>query len=272
MGASPGFWDEIPLFSSTTMPPKVEDDNWNSEFQRVNREVSLAEGANMVFFGDSITWNWSIGSAAGKDVWNENYSKYKPINMGNSGDITPVMLYRVTHGNLDFAESRQPKVAVLLCGTNNFVVIQSNGGREKWDLGARGPPADIANAQRAIARIFRRRMPETRLILMAILPVDDKIKWAKCQQVNAINATVDYNRNELAYIDLQDKFLLPDGTINRSLFTDGTHLTTEGYRVWAKSIEPLVESFMNAPPPRPTKIMLIGDSITEGYCRPTGWT
>ena len=64
--------------------------------------------------------------------------------MGNSGDITPVMLYRVTHGNLDFAKNHQPKVAVLLCGTNNFVVTQSDGGKVRWDLGANCPPEDVA--------------------------------------------------------------------------------------------------------------------------------
>ena len=246
------------------MPVKVQDDYWNSEFQRVNHEVLQAKETKLVFFGDSITWHWSLGNAPGQDVWNENYARYKPINMGNSGDITPVMLYRVTHGNLDFPAGRQPKVAVLLCGTNNFGVTQSDGGKEKWDLGANCPPVDIANGQRALAQVFRRRLPETRLILMAILPVADKVKWAKCQQVNAINAAVDYNRNEVAYVDLQDKFLLPDGAINRSLFSDGTHLTVEGYRVWAKGIEPLVQQFMDAPPLRPEKIMLIGDSITEG--------
>ena len=271
IGASPDFWDEIPLSPSTTMPQKVEDDYWNGEFQRVNREVSLAEGTKMVFFGDSITWHWSLGNATGKEVWNGHYANYKPVNMGNSGDITPVMLYRVTHGNLDFAEGRQPKVAVLLCGTNNFVVTQSNGGKEKWDLGANCPPADIANGQRAIAQVFRRRLPGTRVILMAILPVADQVKWAKCQQVNALNAAVAYNGNEVAYVDLQDKFLLPDGTINRSLFTDGTHLTAEGYKVWANRIEPLVERFMNAPPLRPEKIMLIGDSITEGLDSTTSY-
>lgn len=55
MDALPGFWDEIPLSPSTTMPLKVEDDYWNGGFQRVYREVSLAEGAEMVSFADSIT-------------------------------------------------------------------------------------------------------------------------------------------------------------------------------------------------------------------------
>jgi lysophospholipase L1-like esterase len=261
---APNFWDDIPLSPSTKMPSVVLDDYWNSEYQRVNREVAAAQNTRLVFFGDSMTWCWSLGDLTGQAVWNENYSQYNPINMGNSGDITPVMLYRVNHGNLDFASGRQPKVAVLLCGINNFGVSQSAGGREQWHLGTNCPPADIANGRRAIAQVFRRRLPETRVIMMALLPVADEGKRAKSRQVNAINAALSRNDNEVVYVDLQDKFLLPDGSINRQLFTDGTHLTPEGYRVWAKGIEPLVLKFMEAPPLKPLKIMLIGDSSTEG--------
>ena len=42
--------------------------------------------------------------------------------MGNSGDITPVMLYRTANGNVDFPKGQAPRVAVLLCGTNNYGV------------------------------------------------------------------------------------------------------------------------------------------------------
>ena len=261
---APNFWDEIPFSPSTKLPVEVKDEYWNEEFARVNREVSLADKTRLVFFGDSITWCWSLGERTGQKIWDENYSQYKPINMGNSGDITPVMLYRVSHGNLGFAEGRQPKVAVLLCGLNNFGVSQSAGGREQWGLGSNCPPADIANGRRAIAQVFRRRLPDTRLIMMALLPVADEGQWAKCRQVNAINAALSRNEDEVAYVDLQDTFLLPDGSINKQLFTDGTHLTPEGYRVWAKGIEPLVLKCMKAPPLKPVKIMLIGDSITEG--------
>ena len=261
---APNFWDEIPLSPSTRMPSVVLDDYWNSEFQRVNREVAAAQNTQLIFLGDSITWCWSLGEHTGQKIWDENYSQYNPINMGNSGDITPVMLHRVTRGNLDFADGQHPKVAVLLCGINNFGVYQSAGGREQWYLGAHCPPADIANGTRAIAQVFRRRLPGTRLIMMALLPVSDEGQRAKCGQVNAINAALVRNDNEVAFVDLQDKFLLPDGSINRQLYTDGTHLTPEGYRVWAKGIEPLVLKFMEAPPLKPVKIMLIGDSITEG--------
>jgi lysophospholipase L1-like esterase len=262
--ASSNFWDEIPVSPSTTVPGQITDDYWHGQFQRVNQEVARATDTELVFFGNSITWMWTLGSATGQDVWNKNYSAYHPINMGNSGDITPVMLHRVTSGNLDFAEGHQPKVAVLLCGTNNFVVTQSDGGDVKWDLGADCPPADVANGVRAIAQVFRRRLPQTRVILMGILPVSDKTKWARCQQVNAINSALNYDENEVVYLDLQDKFLQADGSINKELFTDGTHLTVGGYKVWAKSLDNLVTKMMKSDPINPVKIMLIGGSITEG--------
>jgi acyl-CoA thioesterase-1 len=262
--ASSHFWDEIPVSPSTTVPEKIVDDYWHGQYQRVNREVAQADEAQIVFFGDSITWLWSLGGGIGQDVWKEKYSGYHPINMGNSGDITPVMLYRVTHGNLEFAKAKQPKVAVLLCGTNNFVVTQSDGGKVQWDLGSDCPPEDVAEGARAIAQVFRRRLPRTRVILMGILPVSNKTKWAKCQQVNAVNVALTCNRREVIYLDLQDKFLLSDGSLNKELFTDGTHLTAEGYRIWAQSMDSLVSKMMNADPLDPVKILLIGASVTEG--------
>jgi len=261
---APHFWDEIPVSASTTLPRTIKDEYWHGQYQRVNREVARADEAEIVFFGDSITWHWSLGGGTGQDVWKKEYSRYNSINMGNSGDITPVMLYRVTHGNLDFPVKRQPKVAVLLCGTNNFVVTQSAGGKVRWDLGVHCPPEDVAAGIRAIAQVFRRRLPQTRVIMMGILPVANQAKWARCQQVNAINAALACNRNEVIPLDVLDEFLQSDGSIDKRLFTDGTHLTAEGYRVWAKSIDSLVSGMMKVPALDPVKIMLIGDSITEG--------
>ena len=258
------FWDEIPRSPSTSVPAVVLDDYWNSEFERVNREITSAPDCKLVFFGDSITWSWSLGPATGREIWESKFKTYNPVNMGNSGDISPVMLYRVTHGNLDFPVGRHPKVAVLLCGINNFGVTQSADGKEKWDLGSDCPPEDIANGQRAIAQVFRRKLPQTRVIMMALLPVADSARWEKCRRVNAINASLARDSNEVAYVNLQDSFLQPDGTINRSLYADGIHLSKEGYQAWAKGMAPVLGEFMNAPPLAPVKIMLLGGSATEG--------
>jgi lysophospholipase L1-like esterase len=258
------FWDEIPVSPSTSMPEKISDGYWHGQYERVNHEVAQGSEAEIVFFGNSITWMWSLGAATGEEVWNKMYSQYHPINMGNSGDITPVMLYRVCNGNLSFPTGHQPKVAVLLCGTNNFVVTQSAGGDVKWELGVDCPPEDVAHGARAIAQVFRRRLPKTRVIMMGILPVSDTIKWAKCQKVNEFNAAITYNTNEVVFVDLKDKFLNSDGSISQNLFTDGTHLTPQGYQIWANSLNDLVSEMMVAEPLDPVKIMLIGGSATEG--------
>ena len=243
------FWAPIPKSPSTTMPDQILDGYWRGQFQRVNQEVAAASGNQVVFFGDSITLNWTSNEGKGKKIWEESFARYKPINMGNSGDITPVMLYRVTHGNLDFPKDQHPKVAVLLCGTNNFVVTQSAGGKVKWDLGANCPPQDVAHGVRAIAQEFRRRLPQTRLIIMGILPVANVAKREQVRQVNEHLAAIEFKKNEAVYVNLWDKFTNQDGSVKKELFTDGTHLTEEGYRVWAKSIEPLIAEMVGGKGP-----------------------
>ena len=262
--AAENFWDAIPVSPSTTRPAEVRDDYWNSQFLRGNREVAAAKDCQLVFFGDSITWSWSLGPATGKAIWEKQFALYSPINMGNSGDITPVMLFRTTHGNLAFPAGGEPKVAVLLCGTNNFVVNQSDGGKVRWELGPDCRPEDVAAGIRAIAHSFRRALPRTRVVMMGILPVKQPEKRARCEQVNAILASFSLPRDEGVFLVIGQHFLLPGGSLDPQLFTDGTHLTEEGYRAWARSIDPVLTQMLDADPLDPLEIMLIGDGLTEG--------
>ncbi len=262
--AATGFWDGIPPSPSTTRPAVVLDDYWNSEFQRVNREIAAAKDPQVLFFGDSLTWSWSLGPATGKAMWEKHFAPYRPINMGNSGDITPVMLHRVTRGNLDFPAGVHPEVAVLLCGINNFGVNSSAGGKERWELGKDCPPEDIAHGQRAIAQVFRRKLPSTRVVMLALLPLADRAKWEKVRRVNAIQEAVGRDAGEVVFLNLEDRFLQPDGGIDRSLFTDGLHLSPEGYRELAEGLAPVIGKFAKAPPLDPVKILLFGGSVTEG--------
>lgn len=238
------FLDAPPASSSTTVPTEVRDGYWNSEFARVNKEVAQAHGSHLVFFGDSITLAWTMGKAEGKIVWDQHFAKYKPINMGNSGDITPVMLYRTMNGNLDFAAGQAPRVAVLLCGTNNYVVKQSHGGKEKWALGIDTPPGEVADGIRAVAQAFRRKLPTTRVIVLGILPVKDPQKWKKCRETNRILGSYTYPKDEVMFLNLEDRFLAEDGSLKAQLFTDGTHLTTAGYAVMAEALVPQIEKWI----------------------------
>jgi lysophospholipase L1-like esterase len=246
-----GFWDPIPQSSSTIIPDAIHDGYWNSQFQRVNKDIANSEASQVVFFGDSITLRWSMLKAEGKPIWERDFAKYNPINMGNSGDITPIMLYRVTQGNLDFAKCREPQVAVLLCGTNNFTVTQSDRGNVKWDLGIETSPIEVAHGIRAVAQEFRRKLPSTRVILLGILPVKNHKKWSQCQKTNEILGKYQYPENEVVFLDLQDQFLNSDGSLREDLFLDGTHLTPCGYQVLADQIQPEIERLIKLGPVTP---------------------
>ena len=251
--AGPNFPDPVAASSSTTIPDKIQDGYWHGEFKRVNQEVAKADASQVVFFGDSITLMWSRLGAQGKTAWEKHFAKYRPINMGNSGDITPVMLYRTANGNLDFPKGQAPRVAVLLCGTNNYVVTQSAGGKVKWDLGMKTPPREVADGIRAIAQAFRRKLPKTRVIVLGILPVKNEAKWAKCAETNKILASYRYPKDEVVFLDLQDRFLNAEGTIQPKLFTDGTHLTPAGYAIMAGELAPEIERLIKLGPVKSSK-------------------
>lgn len=238
------FWDPIPECSSTKAPGEIRDDYWRSQFERVNQEVAQSKDAQLVFFGDSITMSWTLLNGNGKAVWDQRFQKYQALNMGNSGDITPVMLYRATHGNLAFPPGKSPRVAVLLCGTNNYVVKQSDGGREKWDLGIDTPPREVADGVRAVAQAFRRQLPATRVILLGILPCKQPDKLPKCRETNRILAGYRYPKDEVVFLDLSDRFMNADGSLKAELYTDGTHLTPAGYVVMADALSPEIERLM----------------------------
>ncbi|PXA04792.1 hypothetical protein DDZ13_06395 [Coraliomargarita sinensis] len=223
------------------MPEKIHDDYWHGQFQRVNKAVAAAEDVQLVFFGDSITMDWTMLRGSGQAVWDARFAKYNPINMGNSGDITPVMLYRVNHGNLDFPKGGAPNVAVLLCGTNNYVVTQSDGGNVQWDLGIDTPPSEVAHGIRAVAQAFRKKLPTTRVIVLGILPVQQEVKWAKCRETNRLLASYHYPKDEVVFLDLEDRFIDGNGKLKSELFTDGTHLTPKGYEIMADAIQPEIE-------------------------------
>ncbi|MFK7788555.1 MAG: GDSL-type esterase/lipase family protein [Phycisphaeraceae bacterium] len=244
----PSFLDPVPPSASTFIPDKIVDTYWHGQYVRVNKEVASAKDVQVVFFGDSITKGWSMLQAKGKPVWDKQFAKYNPINMGNSGGITPTMLYRATQGNLDFPKGQAPDVAVLLCGTNNYGVSQSAGGKVQWDLGMKTDPREVADGVRAIAQTFRSKLPGTRVIVLAILPVKQDAKWIKVQETNRILAEYNYPKDEVVYLDLKNQFTDAEGKLKPNLFTDGTHLTTEGYQVMADAIQPEIDRLIKLGP------------------------
>lgn len=214
---------------ASTLVPVTQNRDWRSyDWPTRHAEVCALvreRKPDLVFIGDSITHFWGgepkASRCSGADVWQRFYSRRNAVNLGFGWDRTENVLWRLQHGELAGA---LPKVVVLLIGTNN---LDTN------------TPDEIAAGIRAICTVLRMSSPQTKILLLAILPRGQKPNphRAKLAEVNARIAPLD-GKDGVTYLDIGAKFLQPDGTISSELMNDFLHPTAKGYAVFAEAIEP----------------------------------
>src|SRR5262245_40480610 len=119
-------------------------------------EEAKKGGIDVLFLGDSITDAWRNFNAqnmrGGKRVWEKHFAPLKAANFGIGGDQTQHVLWRLQNGEL---EGIQPKVVVLMIGTNNV-------GRDSAE--------QIAEGITAIVREIHKRSPSTKVLLLGVFP------------------------------------------------------------------------------------------------------
>jgi lysophospholipase L1-like esterase len=192
---------------------------WLARLLQTNERVAQGN-VDLVFLGDSITQGWET---AGKDVWEKCYGDRKALNLGFSGDRTQHVLWRLDHGNID---GIRPKVVVLMIGTNN-----SNDDDNTAE--------EIADGIIAIVRELRQKLPDTKVLLLAIFPrgAGPSPQREKNAEASRLASTIADGRM-VYYLDIGDHFLVPDGTLSQEIMPDLLHLSPAGYEIWAESIEP----------------------------------
>lgn len=203
--------------SAVTPVPRT-DQWWLVRHASFNARAERGE-VDLIFIGNSITHSWED---AGREVWDKYYGHRNAMNLGISGDRTQHVLWRLDNGNL---EGIEPKVAVLMIGTNN-----SNG--------MDNTPQEIADGILAIVARLRAKLPRTKILVLGIFPRGEKPnpqreKIAKTNQI--VRNAVDGNR--VHYMEIGMHFLEPDGTISKEIMPDYLHLTPRGYEIWAIAIE-----------------------------------
>jgi len=203
------------------VPVPRKDKGWVDRQAQLNETVKKNQDAQLLFIGDSITHAWETG---GKEVWEKFYAKRHAINLGISGDQTQHVLWRLDHGNL---EGLHPKLAVLMIGTNN-------SGRHK--------PEKIADGVKAIVDKLQAKVPDCKVLILAIFPRGDKPD-NKLRKVNdATNELIAKlaDDKKIYYLDIGSKFLAADGTLPKDIMPDYLHPNAKGYEIWATAIEPTI--------------------------------
>jgi lysophospholipase L1-like esterase len=204
---------------SATKPVPRPQKAWQDRHNAMNARVKQGNVC-LLFIGDSITHGWEKN---GKQVWDEYYARRNAVNLGIGGDRTQHVLWRLQNGNIG---GICPKLAVIMIGTNNS---------------GSNTPEEIAAGIQAIVELLRAKLPQTKVLILAIFPrgasAEDPRHLVN-QKANAIVAKLDDGKM-IQYLDIGPKFLI-DGKLTKEIMPDRLHLTPAGYKIWAEAIEPAV--------------------------------
>lgn len=189
---------------------------------RIEKMVQAKCPPRVFFIGDSITQGFT-----GKP-W-DSLSKFRPVNLGVSGDWIQNVLWRIDLGMFDAV---QPELAVLMIGTNNLGYSAE----------------DVAKGIRAVLDRIRKKSPDTKILLLGILPrgrtFPKDIRKNPIARINAVLKTFADGKKVL-FMDIGRLFLADDGeTVRQDLFFDGLHPNEAGNAVWAKAMEPVLQMLL----------------------------
>ena len=212
--------DHNSLYPNENIFIKYHDDwgrnNYNKLIKKFKKSPLGYE--NIVFLGNSIT-------AGGKD-WSKrlNYPNIK--NRGIGGDVTEGVLRR-----LDEITYYKPKAVFLLIGINDL-----------WNTSPIEPTVDyISKNIIRITQEIKKKSPKTKVFVQTILPVEKQIYRVPINEINNFLKSEE-SKNSYSIIDLHSFFVDDKGLIIEDFFSDGIHLTEEGYNNWVKIIRPIVQS------------------------------
>ncbi len=202
-------------------------------------QISKQGEAPLVFLGDSITAGWS---GKGLEAWNRYWAPLKAANFGIGGDRTEHILWRLQHGNYD---GLKPKLTVLMIGTNNT----GHQGRAMAEHGGaiyQSSPEQTAEGVAAIVDLLREKQPRMKILLLAIFPRGADPSDEKRKQNEATNQLIAglADGRTVHYLDINDRFLEPDGTLSRDIMPDLLHPGAAGYQIWSEAIEGKVRELM----------------------------
>jgi beta-glucosidase len=218
----------------------IEKNDPSGRFRKMH-ESFLARGKEgpigVLFLGDSITQGWTKAP----HIWDAYYGQMQPANFGIGGDQTQHVIWRIANGELD---GINPKVVVLMLGTNNSAAHTAE---------------QIAAADRKIVALIRQKLPQTKVLVLAVFPrgakkdAGGKITEASVADATKRMAVIDAVNADLAkledgkmvrFLNINEVFVGQDGKIPFDLMPDQLHPNAAGYQLWADAMKAKLAEMM----------------------------
>jgi lysophospholipase L1-like esterase len=235
--------DVAPVENTALVPvPKLEDDSYDW-YARHAAVLKIKDELNpeIVMIGDSITHFWAGPPQGpvqnGPLAWKRLFGQRRVLNLGFGWDRTQNVLWRLDHGEFD---GLHPRHVVINIGTNNF----SGTSHAKENT-----PAQVADGIRAICVRLRSKSPDSRIILMGVLPRGAKAEDPSRRKIAELNKQLQElgKMPGITFLDIGERFLRPGGELPRTLMGDFCHPTEEGYAIWADALKPLLQDARLSP-------------------------
>lgn len=225
-----------PDYKTVSVTPGMLNEWWSIDWWLPRHEQKLADAKaikdkggkiDLLFIGDSITQGWEKEGAA---VWEKHYAQRNAFAIGFGGDRTENVLWRFQHGAL---ENMSPKLVVMMIGTNNTGHRHEN-------------PATTAAGIKNLLNELQQRLPNAKVLLLAVFPRDAKPDGQLRQINNGVNALIkNYADNKkIFFADINSVFLTKEGVLPEAIMPDLLHPNEKGYELWAKALEPHLQKLL----------------------------
>lgn len=201
--------------------------DFHKNFLARTKQGAAKNDISIVFLGDSITQGWND---VGKAVWDKYYAPLGAVNYGVGGDSTRQVLWRLQNGEVD---GIKPKLVVLKIGTNNLY-NDANAGSDE----------EIAAGIGAIVGLLRQKLPDTKILLLGVLPRENDYFSNRTAHINKLIAPL-ADDNMIRFLDMSSQFQTAIGKVKPELYNrDQLHLSAQGYEMWATTMKPLFDKLM----------------------------
>lgn len=225
-----------PNYKTVSVTPGMLNEWWSIDWWLPRHEQKIADAKaiaakggtiDLLFVGDSITQGWEKEGAAS---WEKYYAKRNAFNIGFGGDRTENVLWRLQHNAI---EGMSPKLVVMMIGTNNTGHRREN-------------PATTAAGIKSLLAELQQRLPESKILLLAIFPRDETPDGELRKINTGINEIIKHyaDNQRIFFADVNSVFLTKNGVLPKDVMPDLLHPNEKGYELLAKALEPHLQKLL----------------------------